>query len=158
MKNNDYFSALKIGRVLDSYDDVEIFKKTVRHVLKKAKYNDHVCILKSILTHDSDLFRKEIKTLSGLDHPNIIRIEAAFLEDNYGFIQMKFYIDGDLDTFIKHKGETLLDIQKQTICKRILFGIDYLHRKGIIHRDLKPQNILMDSFNPIISDFETSKI
>jgi ankyrin repeat protein len=153
----DYFSALKIGRGLSSYDDVEIFINNGRHVLKKAKYNDEVCILKSILIRDFDVFRKEIKTLSKLDHPNIIKIEAAFLEDNEGFIQMKFYSDGDLESFLNNKGATLRDIQKQTICKKIVYGLEYLHRKGIIHRDLKPQNILMSSFNPIISDFETSK-
>jgi uncharacterized Zn finger protein (UPF0148 family) len=70
---------------------------------------------------------------------------------------MKFYSDGDLESFLNNKGATLRDIQKQTICKKIVYGLEYLHRKGIIHRDLKPQNILMSSFNPIISDFETSK-
>lgn len=44
--------------------------------------------------------------------------------------------------------------EAQKYFKQLLFGIQYLHRKGVAHRDIKPENLLLDNYSNLkISDF-----
>mmetsp|Transcript_17348 Transcript_17348/g.17030 ORF Transcript_17348/g.17030 Transcript_17348/m.17030 type:complete len:91 (+) Transcript_17348:1272-1544(+) len=46
------------------------------------------------------------------------------------------------------------EIESKTIFRKILEGVDYLHRSNIAHRDLKLENIIIDkSKNVKIIDF-----
>lgn len=45
------------------------------------------------------------------------------------------------------------------IIEGIAQGVHYLHEQHIVHLDLKPDNILLNSeMNPVITDFELSKV
>lgn len=87
---------------------------------------------------DSGELREEIKMLSYLNHPNVIKSMGN--ENNH--IMME-YVEGD--TMTKHvesgfkNSEQIADIFSQ-----ILLGLNHIHGKSLIHRDIKPDNIMID--------------
>ena len=91
-------------------------------------------------------FEREAKTLSRLDHSNIVTIYDFGYQDEVSFIVME-YVDGrQLDRFVQEHGgldtETFVQIASQ-----ILDAVGEAHREGLVHRDLKPSNIMLTRRN-----------
>lgn len=93
----------------------------------------------------------EIKILSKLYHPNIIRYYNSFEYNNSLMIQME-YCSKSLSKYL------CLEDRDEAILQQIISGLCYLHDHDIIHFDLKPDNILMTDTNQIkIADFGYSR-
>ncbi len=106
-------------------------------------------------TSDSTLrerFRREAKTIAGLEHPAIVPVYDYGEEENKLFIVMRYMTGGSLADRI-HEGSLSLD-QAAVIMDRVCSALDASHQMGIIHRDLKPSNILFDRLdNAYLADF-----
>lgn len=99
-----------------------------------------------------DRFRQEMRSMMGLDHPNIARIYGHNEINGRPYFTMKFV-----------RGGTLADHRKAYVNKprqavelmlKVIDAVEYLHRRDQVHRDLKPSNILLDeSGEPFLSDF-----
>lgn len=96
-------------------------------------------------------FEREIRLLSRLNHPNVVKLIAGNLVDEQKFYVMPLY-QCSLSSVISEVGN---DYSRQLlIINSILSGIQYLHSEGVIHRDLKPDNILYNSdMDIVITDF-----
>ncbi|MGV2481997.1 UNVERIFIED_CONTAM: protein kinase, partial [Salmonella enterica subsp. enterica serovar Weltevreden] len=72
-----------------------------------------------------------------LDHPNIIRIDDAQVEENRAYLVMEF-IDGQpLEHFCEFS--TLLPLPRAvSIVFKCAMALDYAFRHGVVHRDIKP--------------------
>ncbi|ATZ48352.1 Bcmek1 [Botrytis cinerea B05.10] len=111
--------------------------------------------------YDTDLARKshlrEVNILSKLNHPNIIRIERAFLSNERLYMFTELAAAGDLYTYFDSCDNKLEDAHARLITRQIALALEYLHSKGIAHRDVKMENILITNTDVgsrvILTDF-----
>ncbi len=103
-------------------------------------------------------FENEIKLLSTLVHPNIVRLLGAELRGQPPFIVMEFIEGESLDQRVTRLGP-LLPKQFVPILLDLGYALDYAHGKNIIHRDVKPSNILIRKSNgrALLTDFGVAK-
>mmetsp|Transcript_21084 Transcript_21084/g.30464 ORF Transcript_21084/g.30464 Transcript_21084/m.30464 type:complete len:427 (+) Transcript_21084:129-1409(+) len=92
-------------------------------------------------------FYVEIKVLSELNHPNIIKLEDVFETADRIFIVMEIMNGGELFDYVVEKG-TLSEQEAASIVRRITSAIAHMHAHGVIHRDLKPENLLLTNKGP----------
>lgn len=103
-------------------------------------------------------FLKEARNIAKLDHHGIIKIHAAFEENNTAYYVMD-YIDGEsLSDIVKRNGPLSVDKAVDYI-KQIGDALEYVHAQKINHLDLKPANIMIRKSDnkPILIDFGLSK-
>ncbi|KAH0789365.1 Cyclin-dependent kinase D-2 [Histomonas meleagridis] len=89
---------------------------------------------------------QEIRQLSELNHPNIVRFIGAFNNEGTLYIATEFH-PVSLSVLISNdQGSPLLSFAQIKCCMRMLLqGMKYLHENFVLHRDLKPSNILMSN-------------
>lgn len=103
-------------------------------------------------------FLKEARNIAKFDHPNIIRIYAAFEEHNTAYYVMDF-IEGDsLSVMIKRDGP-LSESKAKRYMKQVGEALAYVHSHKLNHLDVKPANIMVREKDdtPILIDFGLSK-
>ena len=88
----------------------------------------------------------EIKILSRLDHPNIMKIYEFFEDKNNFYIITEFCDEGDLAGKMKEQGN-FPEIVVKYYMNQVFIAISYLHSQNVFHGDLKRENILLESLN-----------
>lgn len=84
---------------------------------------------------------EEVKILSEVDHPNIIKYLKHYESEKYLYVVTEYCAGGDLFQKIIDQGKFSED-EAVTVMEELLRAINHCHHLGIIHRDLKPENIL----------------
>ncbi|MDO8302607.1 MAG: serine/threonine-protein kinase [Sedimentisphaerales bacterium] len=120
----------------------------------RRKDDDILFALKRLVSDDTESverFTKEVRLISSLDHPYIVKIVGKRLDRTANFYVMPLY-----RTSLKEE-LSLLKSDEQRIIKiftAILDAIEYAHAQGVIHRDIKPENILLNNDDDlVITDF-----
>ncbi|CAD8120205.1 unnamed protein product [Paramecium sonneborni] len=91
-----------------------------------------------------DAFELEIKVLSKLEHPNIVKYLGMEQNQTHINLFLEHVSGGSIKSLLERYGQFPENLVQQ-YTKQILWGIEYLHSHGIIHRDIKGANILVDA-------------
>jgi eukaryotic-like serine/threonine-protein kinase len=99
------------------------------------------------------LLKAEKAVASRLNHPNIIRIFDATVEERQAYVVMEYFPGGTLERYCSF--DNMLPVQRAVgIIFKCCMALDYAFRQGIVHRDIKPGNILVDDHDNVkITDF-----
>lgn len=123
------------------------FKVAIK-VLNKERLKENILAIK-----------EEVRILTRLDHPNIVKYYETYDDTKYMYLVMEYCSGGELfDRIAKQKDQVFNESEAATIMKKLLRAINHCHASGVVHRDIKPENIMYGRDNEIkLIDFGLSK-
>lgn len=140
--------AGSFGKVFLSENVSDPSFKVAIKVLNKAKLKDHL-----------DSIKEEVRILTKLDHPNIVKYYETYDDTKYMYLVMEYCNGGELFDKIAHqKNQMFNESEAAKIMKKLLRAITHCHAQGVVHRDIKPENIMYGRDGEIkLIDFGLSK-
>ena len=107
----------------------------------ESSYDEDIA-LKVIPAEELEGFN-EVGIMSSISHRNVLRAyEIVHTKENVS-IFMRFMNQGSLYDVTSKYGP-VPEVVARDIMRKVLCGIQYLHRNRIAHRDIKPGNIMLD--------------
>ncbi|KAH0893748.1 hypothetical protein HID58_056177 [Brassica napus] len=108
-------------------------------------------------------FVNEIGMISGLNHPNLVKLYGCCVEKEQLLLVYEYMENNSLALALSGKSTTKLEwAMRQKICVGIARGLAFLHEGSIVrmvHRDIKTTNVLLDAdLNAKISDFGLARL
>ncbi|XP_052625412.1 serine/threonine-protein kinase BLUS1 [Lactuca sativa] len=108
--------------------------------------------------NDLDGIRREVQTMSLINHPNLLRAYCSFTTGHNLWVVMPYMAGGSCLHIMKTSfPEGFEEPVIATLLREVLKALVYLHAHGHIHRDVKAGNILVDFNGSIkLADFGVS--
>ena len=139
-----------IGQVVDNYELIELLGCGANGAVFRARHNrlDREFALKLLSPHENrsesiEEFRREMKAIGQLDHPNIIHATDAGEANGRYFLAMEMLEGVDLSQLIRKTGPVSVANAAQII-QLAANGLHFAHERGMIHRDVKPSNLFFE--------------
>lgn len=107
------------------------------------------CIAKDKIKRSSQgpkILVNEIFCMRSLAHPNVLRLERVYEEDEFVYLVLEYVEGGDLFAKII-AAEKFSEKYSAVIARKILSALAYMTQCNIIHRDIKLENILMSTLD-----------
>ncbi|GAB0209854.1 mitogen-activated protein kinase kinase kinase 1 [Grus japonensis] len=119
---------------VENGEDIIIIQQDVTYVRNTSSEQEEVV----------EALREEIRMMSHLNHPNIIRMLGATCEKSNYNLFIEWMAGGSVAQLLSKYGafkeSVIINYTDQ-----LLRGLSYLHENQIIHRDVKGANLLIDS-------------
>lgn len=108
--------------------------------------------------HGLKLFFEEGRMLTGLDHPNVVRVLNFFRANDTVYLVMRYETGQTLRDHIRQRRGRLGEPFMRTMFSGMLDGLGEVHGHGLLHLDIKPANIwLREDGNPVLLDFGAAR-
>ena len=102
-------------------------------------------------------FTQEARTVSNLNHPNILTIYEFGQTDEVSFIATEFVDGVTLREHLSNRRLKLIDVLDVAI--QIVGALNAAHEAGVTHRDLKPENVMVRRDHIVkVLDFGLAKL
>jgi serine/threonine-protein kinase len=128
---------------------------------------DRRVAIKTILTSNLDeatakhydlRFRREVRAVARLNHPNIVQVYDFGHEGDLAYIVMEYVEGRELKEQLDAKERFELG-RIFTLMGELLDALDFAHQAGVIHRDIKPGNVMINAAgNAKLADFGVARI
>lgn len=117
----------------------------------------HVVALKTLpASGDAErlhLFRREFRTLSEINHPNLVGMQTLEVSESQWFLTMDLVQGVDFLEYVCPQNR-LDEKRLRVVLQELIAGLLYLHERGVVHRDLKPSNVMVqEDGHVVILDF-----
>jgi serine/threonine protein kinase len=118
----------------------------------RRRIDDIVYVIKTVRIaelsmHEQEEAINEVKLLSSLDSPFVVRYYDSFIDSDSLHIVMEYCNRGDLQSLVKKAKSRHVKCLKEDVTwdlgLQILLGLHYLHKRKILHRDLKSANVFL---------------
>lgn len=142
-------SLLGAGGMAEVYlaEDLRLQRKVALKLLPAAFTQDVESVLR---------FEQEARTISALNHPNIVTVYDIGRFDNRQYISTEL-IEGQTLRDQMAAGLTLQEVLNVAI--QVSSALSAAHTAGVVHRDIKPENIMLrpDGYVKVL-DFGLAKL
>jgi serine/threonine protein kinase len=141
-----YFDSPELGQALDSSIKVKatVAEGRVARILLCESGGNRLHalrLLKRLEQRYINAFLQEAQTLAKLDHPRIVRLEAAGMLGREPYMMLRYIPGGTLAAALK-KRETLPFEQTARIIKQVCEALLYLSAQDVCYPILKPEHVM----------------
>ncbi|EOA26268.1 hypothetical protein CARUB_v10022765mg [Capsella rubella] len=162
-----FFPYKEIEKATDGFSEKQKLGIGAYGTVYRGKLqNDEWVAIKRLRHRDSeslDQVMNEIKLLSSVSHPNLVRLLGCCIEQGDPVLVYEYMPNGTLSEHLQRdRGTGLPWTLRLTVATQTAKAIAYLHsamNPPIYHRDIKSTNILLDyDFNSKVADFGLSRL
>ena len=114
-------------------EDVIMRRRVALKVLQQTHSGDQRFIAR---------FKREVRALAALSHPNIVTAYAVGEELGRNYFAMEYCEGSPLDGLLQRRGHLPVDEALEIIAQAAR-GLQHAHEHGLLHRDIKPANIFV---------------
>ncbi len=138
-----------MGEVYLARDRTELDRQLAIKILPSQFISDKQRVLR---------FVNEAKTVSNLNHPNILTIYELGVAGSARFIASEYVEGVTLRERLRHGPMSLHEVLDTAI--QIVSALDAAHDAGVIHRDIKPENVMIRNRDHLVKvlDFGLAKL
>nr|GEU49528.1 wall-associated receptor kinase-like 14 [Tanacetum cinerariifolium] len=164
-----FYHYREISRATNSFSDKQRLGVGAYGTVYAGKLSSNEWVaVKKIRQRDSDgngndKVMNEIKLISTVNHPNLVRLLGCCIEKGEQILVYEFMPNGTLSQHLqKERGKGLPWTVRLTIATETAQAIAHLHsamNPPIYHRDIKSSNILLDyNYKSKVADFGLSRL
>ncbi|MBW8011193.1 MAG: protein kinase [Chloroflexi bacterium] len=165
----NYFDNI-IGRKFGNYSVTDILGTGMSSKVFKAyhsslKYHASIKVFNPQVSSDSEfvkLFQIETKKFAQINHPNIVKIYDAGVQNELVYIITEYISGKSLERLIeegKNNGEKIQVKQIVNFVKSAGRALSYAHIQNVLHGNVKPSNILVEKTGRVVlTDFGIAKM
>ncbi|HEV3007519.1 MAG TPA: serine/threonine-protein kinase [Burkholderiales bacterium] len=140
-----------MGLVYDGFDPKLDRRVAIKTILTRT-------LDEATARHYSMRFKREVRAVARLNHPNIVQVYDFGNEGELAYIVMEYIQGRELKDYFDAKERFDL----KTIFRLMIELLDALecaHEAGIIHRDIKPANVMVDAGGHAkLTDFGVARV
>ena len=129
----------RLGRLLAASGMADVYVATDERLERPVALK----FLRAAGPTDHERFRREMATVARLEHPNLVRLYDADVQDATPYLVLELVDGPSLAEHLATDGP--LDGERTArLLSDVASALAYVHEHDVVHRDVKPSNVLLD--------------